>query len=270
MAGNGEREALGLAGGNGGPGEVALGSSAEDTGSLAESTVSEDSTWISWFCSLKGNEFFCEVDEDFIQDDFNLTGLSQHVTYYNYALDTILDADIPEGELDERQQELVEVAAETLYGLIHARFLLTARGMQAMQQKFTDVAFGRCPRALCAGQPVLPVGQSDLPRISTVKIFCPMCWDIYFPRSRNHNTIDGAYWGTTFPHLFLHTYQSQVPQRNRERYEPRIYGFKIHASAGQVQRNLGTSGPGRAAARPADEPMSGGLAGEGGGLWGGE
>lgn len=240
MAGNGERETLGLAGGNGGPGEVALGSSAEDTGSLAESTVSEDSTWISWFCSLKGNEFFCEVDEDFIQDDFNLTGLSQHVTYYNYALDTILDADIPEGELDERQQELVEVAAETLYGLIHARFLLTARGMQAMQQKFTDVAFGRCPRALCAGQPVLPVGQSDLPRISTVKIFCPMCWDIYFPRSRNHNTIDGAYWGTTFPHLFLHTYQSQVPQRNRERYEPRIYGFKIHASAGQVQRNLGT------------------------------
>jgi casein kinase II subunit beta len=41
-------------------------------------TASDDETqsWISWFCSLKGNEFFCEADEDYIQDDFNLSGLA--------------------------------------------------------------------------------------------------------------------------------------------------------------------------------------------------
>lgn len=199
---------------------------------------SEDTTWISWFAQLKGNEFFCEVEEDFIQDDFNLTGLSSQVTYYNYALDTILDVDIPEGELDDRQQEMVEVSAETLYGLIHARYILTARGMHAMQSKYADGVFGRCPRVYCQGQQVLPVGLSDMPRCSTVKIFCPMCWDLYFPRSRSHNVLDGAYWGTTFPHIFLHTYHTLVPMRNRETYVPRIFGFKIHPSAIQVQRNL--------------------------------
>ena len=37
-------------------------------------------SWISWFCSLKGNEFFCEVEGDFIQEDFNLSGLSSLVS----------------------------------------------------------------------------------------------------------------------------------------------------------------------------------------------
>ena len=222
----------------GGPLSSGMPVDAFSSGDSVESSVSEDTTWISWFCQLKGNEFFCEVEEDFIQDDFNLTGLSSQVTYYNYALDTILDVEIPDGELDDRQQELVEVSAETLYGLIHARYILTSRGMQAMAAKYTDGAFGRCPRVYCAGQQVLPVGQSDMPRCSTVKVFCPMCWDLYFPRSRNHYTLDGAYWGTTFPHLFLHSYPDAVPQRNKEKYVPRIFGFKIHESAAQVQRNI--------------------------------
>ena len=33
-----------------------------------------------------------------------------------------------------------------------------------------NVEYGRCPHVLCEGQPVLPVGQSDVPRVSTVKV----------------------------------------------------------------------------------------------------
>jgi hypothetical protein len=60
----------------------------------------------------------------FTQDDFNLTGLNTTVPYYDYALDMVLDVEMPmEDSLTEEQQEIVESAAEMLYGLIHARYV---------------------------------------------------------------------------------------------------------------------------------------------------
>ena len=47
--------------------------------------------WISWFLSAKGNEYFSEVDEEYILDRFNLTGLNGEVHHYNQALDLITD-----------------------------------------------------------------------------------------------------------------------------------------------------------------------------------
>ncbi|CAN1248683.1 Casein kinase II subunit beta-1 [Linum perenne] len=191
----------------------------------------EDTSWISWFCNLRGNEFFCEVDDDYIQDDFNLCGLSSQVPYYDYALDLILDVESSHGDtFTEEQNELVESAAEMLYGLIHLRYILTSKGMAAMLEKYKNYDFGRCPRVYCCGQPCLPVGQSDIPRSSTVKIYCPKCEDIYYPRSKYQGNLDGAYFGTTFPHLFLMTYGHLKPQKAAQNYVARVFGFKLHKS----------------------------------------
>jgi len=208
-------------------------SSAEEDSLLSSE---EETSWISWFCSLRGNEFFVEVDEEYIQDDFNLTGLNSMVPNYEYALDMILDVE-PEEPLTEEQQEVVESAAEMLYGLIHARYIITTRGLSHMMEKYAAVDFGRCPRVFCQGQPVIPVGQSDISRTNTVKLFCPRCLDIYYPKYSRHCNIDGAYFGTSFPHLLLATFPEIVPQKPTNTYVPRIYGFKIHKSSAILNYN---------------------------------
>jgi hypothetical protein len=75
-----------------------------------------------------------------------------------------------------------------------------------MYEKYRVASFGRCPHVFCQGQPVLPVGLSDLPRNYTVNVFCPRCHGLFFPKSTRQANIDGAYFGTTFPHLYLMTH----------------------------------------------------------------
>ena len=106
----------------------------ESDSDLSSDDLSEETaSWIAWFCSIRGNEFFSMVDEEYITDSFNLSGLKEEVPYYDMAVETILDADQPSlQQLTEAQQESVDAAAELLYGLIHARFILTAKGLTLM------------------------------------------------------------------------------------------------------------------------------------------
>ena len=100
--------------------EPGLGDSSVDASETSEEELSEaeEQSWISWFCSIRGNEFFAEVDEDYITDEFNLTGLSAEVPYFDYALDTILDVDSPNGASPRCQLPAVPRASAKKGGLL--------------------------------------------------------------------------------------------------------------------------------------------------------
>mmetsp|Transcript_30652 Transcript_30652/g.68736 ORF Transcript_30652/g.68736 Transcript_30652/m.68736 type:complete len:379 (+) Transcript_30652:171-1307(+) len=195
----------------------------------------EPASWIQRFCWKKGNEFFCEVDKSYIEDGFNLYGLRNMVTNYQEALNIILD------NLDSEQDESETMtdSAMQLYGLIHARYIVTTHGLNAMHTKFQQSEFGKCPRVLCCNQSVVPMGQHVDPEHDTVKIFCPKCGEAYAaPLSTQ---VDGAFFGPTFPHLFFMTFDNEMPSESPPRYVPRVYGFRIHATSS-------AAGPGAQAA----------------------
>lgn len=84
----------------------------------------------SQFVSSRGNEYFCEIDEDYLTDRFNLTGLNAEVPYYQHALDLVTD--VFDLDADDELREQIEKSARHLYGLVHARYIVTTRGLAKM------------------------------------------------------------------------------------------------------------------------------------------
>jgi casein kinase II subunit beta len=76
------------------------------------------------------------------------------------------------------------------------------------------------------------VGSSDKLRTSRLKVFCPRCEEIYLPKYKNVN-IDGSFYGTSLPHIFLATYPEAIilPPKIYF-YEPKIFGFRLFGKKG--------------------------------------
>ena len=136
--------------------------------------------------------------------------------------------------------EEISRAAILLYGLIHARYIITNDGLEAMKVKYLSKHFGECPRLLCRGHSVLPMGTTDEPKQNHVKLFCPKCKDVYNCSSK-HRDIDGSFFGPTFPNLFFMTFTDLIPENKVELHVPRVFGFKINNSISNMNHNSNSS-----------------------------
>ncbi|KAG7194509.1 casein kinase 2 regulatory subunit [Scheffersomyces spartinae] len=213
--------------------------------------------WIRQFCKLFGHDYFVAVSHEFIEDDFNLTGLSSQVPYYKEALYTLLDYQVdtiedvknggdsnnknnnntkpgkPKHELPNRV--ILDSSAELLYGLIHARYIVTKAGLTEMAGKFERNEFGSCPRYYCDSMHLIPVGPLDISGQETVRLYCPCCNDTYVPQSLRFLNIDGAFFGTTFPGLLVQMFPEienqcriRLNKYKNEEFGLRLFGFRIN------------------------------------------
>lgn len=211
--------------------------------------------WIQQFCDLFGHDYYVPVAQDFIEDDFNLTGLSLQVPYYREALYTILDYQVDTAEdnangtgsgknsKDLPNKSLLDHSAELLYGLIHARYIISKPGLTAMASKFERNEFGSCPRYYCDGMHLIPCGATDSPGQETVRLYCPCCNDIYLPSSSRYLNIDGSFFGTSFPGLLLQKFPEienqcriRINKVNQDNFGLRLFGFKINEASASGPR----------------------------------
>lgn len=79
-----------------------------------------------------------------------MTGLNTEVQYYQYALDLVTD--VFDLDCDDDQREQIEKSARHLYGLVHARYIVTTRGLSKM---------------VCSSVPFPHVVNANLNRSST-------------------------------------------------------------------------------------------------------
>jgi len=95
---------------------------------------------------------------------------------------------------------------------------------------------------LCNSQALLPVGLTDIPYEKSVKLYCGRCEDLYSPKSSRHGSIDGAYFGTTFPHLLFLVYPNHIPPKSG----PADFGGPPNSLGGASAVGAGIAGTGAA------------------------
>ena len=187
-------------------------------------------------------KFLCEIDRDFITDKFNLTGIPQEFVYFEKVYKILL-SDKPIADLNQLDEyDFYDLL--TLYGLVHARYIISPNGLHRMRKKFINGDYGICPRYYCRRQHVVPLGLTGIFNDNFPRVFCPNCQDIYDLEDKYFNRIDGSFYGPTFAMFFFLTYPdlfaAQAPnlavnsrlanqqQSKRDVYCPKIFGFKIY------------------------------------------
>lgn len=199
--------------------------------------MSRNQTWANWFVNEPEGKYFVEIDPNYLTDQFNCYGLKEAIqakfqtefhqsNLYKNALLMIQGDYIEPKQRPSEMTAEVEEIAKLLYGLIHARYLLTQKAWKRMYQKYKENVFDICPRVACKKCSCLPCGEFDELDKGTLCMYCPCCHDLYKPDQNSlANQIDGAFFGTSWIHLFLGEYPDIV--KPYEQPVLRVFGLRI-------------------------------------------
>lgn len=173
--------------------------------------------WIEEFVNKEGNDYLLTVPMEFITDKFNLVGLGKYIESPDRVLKFFLDN---KTEVDEKE-------VTTFYLLVHQRYILSKTGLEEAFMRVINGVYGNCRVFGCNNAPLIPMGVTDLPDLSTVKMYCYNCRNIFVPEEE-YSKLDACAFGRTFPHFLEMTYKSNFNRNKLGKYIPRIFGFRIY------------------------------------------
>lgn len=180
------------------------------------------SAWLDDFLNTVRGSLFVRIDNDYLMSSSNYYDLKSHFCNFSSAVDLIRVGS------SDKVDPSVEKEAMVIYGMLHARYLMTESGIQAMYAKYKKKEFQQCPRAFCKGFRCLPYGLSEKVEQHSVRMFCPNCFDVYNAANTKFRCIDGAFFGSNYIHMFLEKYKNLVSNEPKRVYVPKIFGFKIY------------------------------------------
>lgn len=191
-------------------------------------TYDPKGTWKEQFLSKQENKGLLNIPEAYLKDKFNIIGINKYIENVEKCHEVIVDASNSRKPADE----------STLYLLIHQRYALTTAGLERMFKRVLKAYYGHCRRLGCEEIPFIPMGLSNIPRVSSVKLFCYNCKNVYDPVN-SYADLDGCAFGNTFPHLLYVTYKHNLKKNPKKEYVPRIFGFQIYNSKDKKEKNEG-------------------------------
>jgi casein kinase II subunit beta len=193
-------------------------------------------SWVDFICSDARGRYFVKIESSYLNDNFNFFGLRakgrEAQQNFRCAVDAIRGPYLPPERRPEDWPPDIERSAGRLYGLLHARFLLTQIALSQMYEKYSREEFPRCPRACCDGAVCLPYGPSEEIGVSVLRMFCPRCKEVYIADDRISESIDGAFFGPSWVHLFVQKYEREtkvVPRTELKKPMIRLFGFRIES-----------------------------------------
>lgn len=178
--------------------------------------------WLDCFLATPCGKYFVKVDKDYLDDNFNIYGLKDKL---DGSVDYRTIIQIIRGKEGKPTNEKVAKYVEIIYGLIHARFLMTKSGLELIHKKYTDCVYETCPNYNCRAQ-CLPYGKNPDPG-RRLLMYCPACHDVYYCSRPECQYIDGSAFLSSYIVPFEHEYPSikKIPPPPKPNL--RIFGFKI-------------------------------------------